>query len=142
MHGCPVCLPATTRIATPAGDVTVSELREGDAVWSRDCAGHRIAARVRVVRSVPVPPGHRVVRMTLDDGRVASASARHPLAGGRVIASVRRGDAVDGSMVEHVELVPYAGARTWDVLPSGASGEYWADGVVMGSTLGGGCDRE
>ena len=139
MHGCPICLPAGTRIATPAGDVLVSELREGEVIWSRDCAGQRIAARVRVVRSVPVPASHRVVRVTLGDGRVASASAQHPLAGGLAIGSLQHGDSLDGSAVEQVELVPYAGGRTWDVLPSGESGEYWADGVVMGSTLGGGC---
>jgi hypothetical protein len=32
-------------------------------------------------------------------------------------------------------LVPYAGGRTWDLLPAGATGSYWANGILLASTL-------
>ena len=36
--------------------------------------------------------------------------------------------------VVSVDRVPYAG-RTYDILPSGPTGVYWADGVPLRSTL-------
>jgi hypothetical protein len=35
----------------------------------------------------------------------------------------------------HVELFPYDHPATYDLLPSGATGFYWADGILIGSTL-------
>jgi hypothetical protein len=31
--------------------------------------------------------------------------------------------------------VPYDGTRTYDLLPAGATGTYWANGVLLSSTL-------
>jgi hypothetical protein len=33
------------------------------------------------------------------------------------------------------ELVPYAGDRTYDLLPAGPTGAYWANGILLSSTL-------
>src|SRR6266851_3459609 len=44
-------------------------------------------------------------------------------------------DALDGSTVTLWELVPYAGARTYDLLPAGPTGTYWANGILLSSTL-------
>jgi hypothetical protein len=76
------------------------------------------------------------VRVALSDGRVVLASPLHPLVSGAAIQTLRQGSAMDGAVVERVEIVRYAGDRTWDVLPSGPTGAYWADGVLLGSTLG------
>jgi hypothetical protein len=43
---CPICLPAFTAIATPAGERPVSELRPGDPIWTRSATGARLAAVV------------------------------------------------------------------------------------------------
>jgi hypothetical protein len=32
-------------------------------------------------------------------------------------------------------LVPYAGERTYDLVPAGATGRYWANGILLSSTL-------
>jgi len=42
---------------------------------------------------------------------------------------------VDGAKVTLWELVPYRGSRTYDLLPAGTTGEYWADGILLSSTL-------
>ncbi len=131
---CPICLASTTGIDTPSGPVVVTDLRVGDLVWTLDERGQRVAAPLIDTGSVEAPAGHVVVRLTLADGRVVTASPGHPLADGRSLGSLAPGDLVDGSAVIALERLPYAG-RTYDVLPAGASGAYWADGVLLRSTL-------
>jgi hypothetical protein len=134
-YGCPRCLPEDTRIATPAGDRPVSELAVGDAIWTQDAGSRRVAGVVVHVGSTPVSGGHRVVRLTLADGRSVAASPEHPDPGGRALTRLAVGDAIDGSTIMAIEFVAYTGSRTFDVLPSGTSGVYWADGVPLGSTF-------
>ena len=54
---------------------------------------------------------------------------------GQPIDAVQVGAALSGSVVVQVDRVPYRGSRLWDVLPSGASGAYWSDGVQLRSTF-------
>lgn len=133
---CPICLAASTRIDTPLGPVAVTDLRVGDLVWTFDERGERIGAPILETGSAEAPAGHEVVRLALADGRSVTASPGHPLADGRPLGSVAVGDPVDGSTVVAVERLPYQG-RTYDLLPAGATGVYWADGVPVGSTLRG-----
>jgi hypothetical protein len=42
---------------------------------------------------------------------------------------------IDGSRIASVERVAYSGGATYDILPAGATGAYWANGVLLGSTL-------
>jgi hypothetical protein len=132
--GLAICLAAGARIATPAGLVSVSDLHPGMVVWTVDRAGARIAAPILQVSHVPAPSGHHVVRLVLSDGRVVEASAGHPTADGRTVGQLRPGDLLDGSRVSAVERIAYAG-ETWDLLPEGPSGVYWADGVPLLSTM-------
>src|SRR5579859_2178512 len=132
---CPICLSATTVISTPAGDVVVTAIRSGTIVWTQAADGRRIAAPVIEAGSTPVPPGHLMVHLTLADGRQLWASPGHRTADGRPLGSLRIGDVVDGSRVSGWELVPYAGDRTYDLLPAGPTGTYWANRVLLSSTL-------
>lgn len=132
---CPICLARGTRIATPAGEVAVEALSPGDPVWTLDESGRRVAGIVEAVGSTPVPPTHLVVALVLADGRTVRVSPGHPLPDGRPVGSVAAGDAVDGSSAVSVALVAYDGGRTFDLLPSGPTGVYWANGIALGSTL-------
>ena len=132
---CPICLARGTRIATPSGDVAVEEIRVGMDVWSLDAEGNRIAVPVRAIGQTPVPVTHRVVRLELDDGRVLLASPLHPLVDGRTLGALQAGDTLDGSVVRRAVLIGYPGGATFDLLPTGPTGAYFAGGIPLGSTL-------
>jgi hypothetical protein len=84
---------------------------------------------------MPVPATHEVVRLALDDGRVVYVSPGHPTADGRRVGDLVAGDAMDDARIASVERVAYSGGATYDILPAGTTGAYWANGVVLGSTL-------
>jgi hypothetical protein len=132
---CPICLAAGTMIDTPDGPRPVEAFRIGDAAWTMDLAGHRVAGTVVAIGSTPVPAGHEVVRLVLSDGRSVTASPGHPLADGRRLGELRVGDQVDGATVTGVDRQPYAGAETFDLLVSGPTGAYWTSGIPLRSTL-------
>ena len=132
---CPICLALGTRIGTPHGDVAVQDLRVGDIVWTADATGARIAAPLVAIGSTPVPATHLVVRLTLDDGRLVYVSPGHPTADGRRVGDLVAGESMDSALIASVERVAYSGGATYDILPAGATGTYWANGVPLGSTL-------
>jgi hypothetical protein len=132
---CPICLALDTRIATPNGDVAVQDLRIGDVVWTLDASGQRVAAALIEVGRTPVPDTHEVVVLALDDGRVVRASPGHPTTDGRRVGDVRVGDELDGARVVDADRVPYLAGFTFDVLPAGDTASYWANGILLASTL-------
>ena len=132
---CPICLARGTRIATPEGDIAVEDLKVGDIVWTQDAAGARVALPLTEIGGTPVPATHRVVELRLSDGRAVDVSPGHPTADGRKVGDLMPGDSYDGAVVISAKLTPYAGGATFDVLPAGATGMYWANGVLLGSTI-------
>ena len=129
------CLPPATRIATPNGNVPVRDVQVGTEIWTRDDLGRRIVGRVELVGSVEIIGEHHVARLVLDDGRTLTVSPQHPTVDA-LVQELRVGDVYDGASIVRLDFVPYTGARTFDLLPSGPSGIYWADGVPLRSTLG------
>ena len=132
---CPICLARGTPIDTPAGPIAVEDLRLGDAIWTLDARGERVAGTVIALGSTIAPPDHVVIRLTLADGRTVTASPGHPLADGRQLGNLRTGDLVDGSVVVGLETLPYSSGETFDLVASGPTGEYLSDGIPLGSTL-------
>ena len=135
LGSCPICLTAATTISTPNGPLPVSQLRIGMPIWTLGLDGGRQLARVQSVGHVPMPFGHDAVRLVLGDGRRVTASAGHPTVDGRSLGRLHVGDILDGSYVVSVEIIHMHDEGTYDVLPSGPSGAYWADGVLLRSTL-------
>ena len=138
---CPICLARGTLIDTPDGPIAVEWLRVGDPVWTMDANGRRVAGTVIALGSVTAPLEHRVIRMTLADGRAVTASPGHPLADGRTLGSLAIGDVVDGSAITNLASVPYTGGETFDLVTSGPTGSYFADRIAMGTTLRAGAAR-
>ncbi|MBA3393434.1 MAG: hypothetical protein H0T89_12355 [Deltaproteobacteria bacterium] len=133
--GCPRCLPGDARIATPAGEVAMSSLAVGAIVWSTDETGRRIAVPVVRIGSMRAPGDHVVVALVLADGREVIASPGHPTADARALGTLAVGDALDGSTVITVTRQPYRADRTYDLVPASATRTYWANGVLLASTL-------
>lgn len=135
MLTCPICLAAGTRIDTPRGAVRVEKLRVGDPVWTQDDAGRRVPASIVQVGSVRVPTTHQMIHITLADGRELWASPGHPTSDGRMLGDLGNGEILDGAKIVLFERVGYDQSHTFDILPSGATGFYWSNGILMGSTL-------
>lgn len=132
---CPICLAAGTLIDTPTGPIPVQNLRVGTIVWTMNSAGARVAQPVLQVGKTVVPPAHLVVHLVLDDGREAWVSPGHPTGDGRRVGQLEVGDSLDGGLVLSVERVRYTGYATYDLLPAGETGYYWANGILLASTL-------
>jgi len=128
---CPICLARGTLIDTPAGAIPVEQLRLGDPVWTLDAAGTRIAGVVIALGSTVAPADHTVIQLTLADGRSVTASPGHPLADGRTLGSLSIGDMVDGSPVASLQMLPYSGGVTFDLVASGPTGVYLPSGIPL-----------
>lgn len=133
--GCPICLAGNTLIDTPSGGVAVKDLQVGMPIWTTDKAGYRISGIVIKTSKVPVPPTHQMVHLVLDDGRELLVSPGHPTTDGRSVGDLTFGNLYDGASIIGTQRVPYGEGATYDVLPSGETGFYWANGVLLGSTL-------
>ncbi len=129
------CLAPDTMIATPAGDVRIDELEIGAPVWTRDVDGTRVAGVVLETAAERVRDAHHVAQLELADGRAVTVSLQHPLLGGWRVQDVRTGEAYDGSEVVGLRVFEYTRSHTHDILPSGETGGYWANGIPMRSTL-------
>ena len=132
---CPICLSGDTNIATPTGYVNVKDLKVGMTVWTMDQYGMRVAAPIIKVGSIAVATTHQMVHLVLADGRQLYASPGHPTTDGRTVGQLKVGDLYDGSTVTLAQLTPYNQAYTYDLLPAGPTGFYWANGVLIASTL-------
>jgi hypothetical protein len=131
----PICLTKGTLIDTPGGTVPVEQLHQGIDVWTADNSGKRIAATVLETSVTSVPSSFQVIKVILKDGRTVTASPGHPTAEGRALGDYQVGDTIDGALVIMVEHVIYIGGATYDLLPGGSTGLYWANGVLLKSTL-------
>lgn len=135
VSSCPVCLSSNTKIATPSGGVNVRALKAGMLVWTLDRAGRKVVQPLITVSSMLVPANHHVVHLVLKDGRELWVSPNHPTVSGLLVGTLEVGDGYDGSVVTGAALVAYTDTRTYDLLPAGDTGFYWANGILMASTL-------
>jgi hypothetical protein len=127
------CASPDTPIATPKGYVAISELRDGDLVYSVDRAAIR-AVPIAMTHRNPVKD-HEVVEVRLESGATLAVSASHPIAGGRTFGDLSAGALLGDSRIASVRRIPYAYSFTHDILPDSDTGTYFAAGVRLGSTL-------
>jgi len=96
-------------------------------------------------QSLNMPPKEEAVSLggTLGSSNAHHANQRRALVldlrthapDGRALGDLNAGDLLDGAHVILLERLPYGGIVTYDLLPSGGTGFYWANGILMGSTL-------
>jgi hypothetical protein len=116
--------------------VRVRDLKQGSIVWTLGADGARVAAPIVATTRVLVPPSHVMAHVMFDDGRELSVSPGHPTCGGPgTVADLAQGARYDRASVRAAERAAYAGEATFDIRPAGATGCYWANGVLLGSTL-------
>lgn len=132
---CPICLAENTLIDTLAGQIPVQDLREGMAVWTVDKSGNKTSATIIKTSKTPVPATHQMVHVALADGREIFASPRHPIGDGRVFNDLSAGSILSGSKVVIAEKITYDKHYTYDILPKSPTGFYFANGILIGSTL-------
>jgi hypothetical protein len=132
---CPICLAGDAEIDTPQGAVPVKELGTGAVVWTSNSQGMRRPAVIVETVVRPLPREHDMIHLALSDGRELYVAAGHPTANGSPIGSLARGDVVDGAQVTNIALVRHPETATYDILPAGETGTYWANGILLGSTL-------
>jgi len=132
---CPICLAVGTLIDTPTGPLPVQNLRPGMLVWTIDAAGRRIAQPLVQIRKTLVPADHQIVHLVLDDGRELWVSPGHPTAEGLTVGQMQVGEAFAGGIILSADRIKYRGLATYDLLPGGETGFYWANGILLASTL-------
>lgn len=129
------CLPGFVLIDTLAGLIPIKNLKVGDSVWTISKFGRKKKARtIQKCRRV-IPKNHKIVHLVLRDGRELFVSAYHPTIDGKPIINLEKGQSFDGALISSINLISYKGKYTYDILPTGETGGYWANNILLGSTL-------
>ncbi|MBI2119995.1 MAG: hypothetical protein HYT94_00010 [Parcubacteria group bacterium] len=131
----PICLSGDSKISTPRGETLVKDLKPGMSVWTVDRNGKAMKGIVLRAGKTPAPLWHQVVHLQLSDGRRLFVSPGHRVADGRRAGDVKAGDTLEGIFVASANLIPYDQKYTYDILPSGDTGMYFANGILLRSTL-------
>jgi hypothetical protein len=132
---CPICLAKNTLIDTPVGAIAIQQLQTGDAVWTESTSGERVVTSVTMASKTLVPSNHKMIELILSDGRTLLVSSGHPTIDGRTVGDLISGNLYDNARVVTTKRVPYSDEYTYDILPSGETGFYFANGIPLDSTL-------
>lgn len=133
--GAAPCLPADILISTPSGIKPIKDIHQGDAILTKDLKGQVKSVSIIQVIKRKVLKGHQILWLVLADGRQLFVSPGHPDALGKDLALLKKGDFLDGSLVINTKLLPYHHQYTYDILPEGETGSYFANNILIGSTL-------
>ncbi len=142
------CMPNTARILTSQGEKQIDNIQIGDSVYTFNNIDGKFLAPIIQVNKILVQKDYIMTKITLEDGRSIQASPKHPIPIERdyatssknqyeelLFSEIKIGDHIDRTRVVFIEFVNYNGGFTYDILPAGESGYYWADGILVGSTL-------
>ncbi len=129
------CLVGDAVISTKKGDVPVSQLKKGDIVFSLNKEGALIEVPIILVSKTKVGANHQFLHISMEDGRELKVSPLHPDSKYQPLQNLKKGDVLDGKKIYSIKLVPANVTYTYDILPKGPTGIYWANGIPIGSTL-------
>ena len=132
---CPICLAKNTLIDTINGPLKVQDIQMGMPIWTVNSSGQRISGMVTKISKVFVPSTHQVTHLKLEDGRELFVSSGHSTIDGRTVGDLYKGEFYDGARIFSIEKVNYSDDATYDILPSGETGFYWANEIILKSTL-------
>lgn len=118
------------RIRTTGVQKRIADIKKGELVLSDE----EKAVRVKKVSKAPVK-NYKILKVRLNDGTIFEVSPGHPTADGRRFKELKMGDFLDNRMVVETKLIPYIYSHTYDILPDSKTGNYYANGVLIGSTL-------
>jgi len=135
IRNCPICLAKNTLIDTLQGTVPIQDLKIGTPIWTVNKSGERVIGFVNLVSKTAVPLDHQMVNLILKDGRTLLVSPGHPTIDGRTVGDLAVGDLYDNSQVLSAERVSYTKEYTYDILPDGETGFYFANGILLDSSL-------
>jgi hypothetical protein len=113
----------------------VQDLEVGVQVWTINKVGKKVAVPIEKVSKTQVPSMHKVVHLILSDGRELFVSPGHPAVNGRIVGDFVPNDIYEGASVVSAELVAYEYEFTYDILAAGSTGFYFANGILLDSTL-------
>ncbi|CAN5118759.1 hypothetical protein BH11PAT1_BH11PAT1_6460 [soil metagenome] len=133
--GCPKCLASNTWIDTPNGHINVKDIRVGDKVWSITKSGNRVSSKVKKISSTIVPQKHHVTHLVLSNGSSVWVSPNHPTIDKRTIGELHIGDSYNDLKIISTDSMSYWDEKTYDILPDNDTGFYYANGILLGSTL-------
>ncbi len=119
-----------TKIRTNEVQKRIADIKKGDIVLSDD----EEPVKVKNISKAPVK-NHKVLKILFNDATVLEISPGHPTADGRKFKDLKMGDKIDGRMVVSVKLIPYTYSHTYDILPNSKSRNYYANGILIGSSL-------
>ena len=129
------CMSGNSEISTPNGSVPIKDLKEGDLVWTVDRFGHKVQTVIVQKTKRLVSKNHKMAHIILKDGRELIVSPGHPTIDNKEIGNLVKGQVLDKSQIVSVRIMPYREKYTYDILPSGKTGGYWANDILIGSTL-------
>lgn len=126
----PNCCSADTRIRTSSVDKRIQDIKEGDLVISD------VNKPVKIIKTNKIEvKKHKILFVRLNDGTVLEISPEHLTSDGKKFKNLKLGDVIDGRLVVEIKLKNYNYKYTYDILPDSGSGNYYANGVLIRSTL-------
>lgn len=129
------CLPAATLISTSLGAHAVSELKVNDLVWSYNSNNEKILVPIKKMNIQAIPKGYQMIELLLSDGRKLTVSPLHPDRYGCPLDELQAGDFFNESKVISKSIVVYNKPYTYDLLPDSETRLYFANDILVGSTL-------
>ncbi len=130
------CLALGTKISSLKGRIAVERLKKNDLVWTVDARGNKMLQPIIRIKKTYVGNSHIICSLFLSDKRQISVSPLHPLFSEQsAVKDLKKGDIYNDAMVIKNEIQFYRSFYTFDILPAGESGAYFANGILLGSTL-------